>query len=179
MAKEGHEWVPTFERALRLEEERRGNISYVRENPEYYYNFLYRTTGHYAHQVGRFLEAFDREQVRFLIFEDFVSSPALCTKEIFRFLEIDDTIELNTPVRNEGKSVRSASLQFWLRQRARSASRKIPLGLRIVRKAMQWNTTPQKGTLSDRLRRRLLQYYEEDIRETSALIGRDLVSRWL
>jgi hypothetical protein len=179
MIKEGYEWAPTFKDALRMEEDRRNSVSFVKENPEYFYNFLYRTSGCYARQVERFLETFDREQMRFLIFDDFVSSPASCTRKIFRFLGIDDTIKLNTPVRNEGRSAHSAPLQFWIRQRARPILRKIPLGLRIMRKAMQWNTTPRKGTLSDRFRQRLLQYYEEDIRETSALIGRDLASRWL
>jgi hypothetical protein len=179
MIGEGYEWAPTFKDALRMEEDRRNSVSFVKENPEYFYNFLYRTSGCYARQVERFLETFDWEQVRFLIFDDFVSSPASCTRKIFRFLGIDDTIKLNTPVRNEGRSVHSAPLQFWIRQRARPILRKIPLGLRIMRKAMQWNTTPRKGTLSDRFRQRLLQYYEEDIRETSALIGRDLASRWL
>lgn len=179
MIEEGYEWAPTFKDALRMEEDRRNSVSFVKENPEYFYNFLYRTSGCYARQVERFLETFDWEQVRFLIFDDFVSSPASCTRKIFRFLGIDDTIKLNTPVRNEGRNVHSAPLQFWLRQRAKPILRKIPLGLRIMRKAMQWNTTPRKGTLSDRFRRRLLQYYEEDIRETSALIGRNLASRWL
>lgn len=179
MAKEGYEWVPTFERALRLEEKRRDSVSFVKNNPEYYYNFLYHTTGCYTRQIERFLNAFDREHLRFLIFDDFVESPVSCTKEIFRFLEVDESIKIRTPVRNKGKSVYSVPLQFWLRHRARPVSRKIPLGIRLVRKAMQWNRSAKKPNLSDRCRHRLLQYYEEDIRETSALIGRDLASRWL
>ena len=179
MTKEGYEWVRNFEKALRVEEYRRDSVSFVEENPEYFYNFLYRTSGCYAQQVERFLEVFDQEQVWFLLFDDFVSSPASCTKEIFRFLEVEDSIEIRTPIRNKGKSVRSAPLQFWLRQHAKPASKKIPFGLRIVREVMKWNKTSEKATLSDRLRNRLLQFYKEDLRKTSNLIGRDLISLWL
>ena len=179
MIKEGYEWAPTFKDALRMEKDRRNSVSFVKENPEYFYNFLYRTSGCYARQVDRFLDVFDREQMRFLIFEDFVSSPASCTREIFRFFGIDDSVELNTPVRNKGKSVRSVTLQFWLCRYARPISLKVPFGLRVMRKAMQWNTTPKKKTLSDSCRRNLVQYYEEDIRKTGELIERDLVSYWL
>jgi hypothetical protein len=135
MVKEGYEWAPTFDRALQLEGARCGSVSFVRDNSEYYYNFLYRTSGCYAQQVKRFLKAFDREQVRFLVFDNFVSSPVPCTKEVFRFLEVDDKIELSTPVRNRGKGVRSSRLQFWLRQYGRPISMKIPSGLRFFEKS--------------------------------------------
>jgi hypothetical protein len=178
MTCEGYEWIPTFHRALQEESRRRGNVDFIKSNPEYYYNFLYRTTGCYAPQIAHFLDYFGREQVRFFIFEDFAEHPGAYTKKAFRFLGLRDSIAVETPVRNRGKDVLSVRLQYWLRQKG-SFAEYFPLGSRASKRAMRLNTVQRNRRLDQHTRERLLKFYEEDILRAGEVIGRDLRSLWL
>lgn len=179
MTREGYEWISSFEQALEKEGERRGSRSFIENNPEYYYNYLYYTSGRYAHQVERFLDYFDRSQVRFVLFDEFIESPSVHTKNVIRFLGLDDSFSPRTPVRNKGRDTLAASLQYWLCQNAPSYLKLLPGGLRVAETLMRWNKVGKWRTLRDQCRERLLASYEANIRRTGRLISRDLSSFWL
>jgi len=77
-------------RALELEDERRGG----RNVPRYSYwpqLLLYSEHVHYAEQLKRYHEAFGREQVLVLVYDDFRSDNEGTVRTVQRFLGVDDT----------------------------------------------------------------------------------------
>lgn len=86
----GYEKIPDFAQALEAEEKvRRGNTDFIKNNGEYYYNFLYSSSGLYYEQVKRFLDIFGRGRVHVQIFEEFIGSPLEHMRRIFSFLDVD------------------------------------------------------------------------------------------
>ena len=67
--------------------------------------FAYIERGFYASQLRRWFEEFDREQIKIVIFDDFIASPAATLAEVARFLDIAPERLPNRGVEAENKSV--------------------------------------------------------------------------
>ncbi len=87
------ETEPDFERALQLEDERRSG----RQIPRHTYwpqALLYSEHVRYAAQLRRYHEAFGRDRVLVLVYEDFLADNDGTVRAVQRFLGVDDTLPI-------------------------------------------------------------------------------------
>lgn len=83
MARLGLDRAPDFGEALRLERTEP-------ENRDPF--FLYTKMGYYAAQLQVYFELFPRERIRIFLYEDWNDTPRAMLKDLFGFLEVDDTV---------------------------------------------------------------------------------------
>jgi Sulfotransferase family len=135
----------------------------------------------YHGQLARYFEAFPRERLHVLLFDDIKQNALEATQKVYRFLGVDPAFvpDLETPHaaggvpashRLEGFLARSAlipALRPWVPARAANWVRR--LRARSLRKA---------PSLPPGLRAELTGHFRDDIRRTADLIGRSL-DHWL
>jgi hypothetical protein len=115
--------------------------------------------GFYYRRMKRFYDAFPREQIKVLLFDDFKRDPRQVIEEIFSFIGVDPTFRPDTEARHNPASVpRSRLVNRLLYQ---------PAMIRTV-----------KAVLPE-LRSRLLDLYREDIVSLEELVQKDLSTVWL
>ena len=164
----------SFEEALQ-EEERR-----IRHN--WYPGFHYKQWGFYCGQLKRYLNLFDRSQVRVYLYKDLVRNPVELLREVFRFLGVDDTFVPDISTRYSTSALpRSRKLHALLTRhrpirgdRWRLPSRAVGF---LFDRLVSLNLRPRPPLPPD-LRRGLIEDYREDVLELQSLLGRDL-SHWL
>ncbi len=185
MASNGYESSESFEMALQIEKTNRyGNESFKNSNPEYYYNYLYFHSGLYSEQIKRYIDNFSRDQLCFIIFEEFKARAKQEINKIFAFLCVDDSIVPDFKIYNSGKTPYSSSLQFFIRQELYQYLRPPynnahPLRNKIIAKLMQLNTRTEKPhALAESIRNRLKEKYIQDVQKAGELIGEDLSHWW-
>jgi len=94
MRTHGYEEAPTFHEALTLENSRCYNTTFFHTNPQYFYNYLYFTTGLYINYIGDYLRLFGRPQCLFLISELLFSQPKVAVRDVFKHLGVDPLCEV-------------------------------------------------------------------------------------
>jgi Sulfotransferase family len=171
--RDDREWLD-FARALREEEARvRANLT-----PGWYY----KRAGFYYSQLKRYYELFDREQIRVYLYEDLDADPAGMLRELFAFLNVDETFVPDTSLKHGVTGVpRSRILRRFLRGSNPVKSVLRPLfrpetRVKMVTKLNNLNLT--KPQMSPEVRGTLVSSYREDILKLQDLIERDL-SEWL
>jgi Sulfotransferase family len=136
--------------------------------------------GFYYTRMKRFYEAFDREQIKIYLFDEFRKSPADVVRDLLGFLGVDTGFVPDTTVKHNPANVpRSALLNRILyRPRViRAAKAVLPARLeKTAKRLRQRNLSPAPSFPAD-LRAELLDYYREDILRLEELVGRDL-SGW-
>ena len=169
----GMDDVQSFDEALALEASRtaqgRG------------FDLRYFEAGLYTDQLQRWFDAFGRERVLVLVFEDLITDPGCHLREASAFLGIDATREVEPGHRNKTTSVRS------------------PKVLRMANKArieLSWLPGPIKKLASGAVTRlnssdkpppdlrpetakALAERYIEDVAKLSQVLDRDLEALWL
>jgi hypothetical protein len=148
----------------------------------------------YVDQLRRFDAVFPREQMLVLIYEDFRRDNDATVRRILRFLDVDDTVELEpVEARRERKAVRFPRLHRLAlavqlaRRRPASASRLsrtldalTPRQLRsdrvenLLRRVVFSVAEPPDEQFMLELRRR----FKPEVVALSEYLGRDLVSEW-
>lgn len=166
--REGKEPIVSFEGAVEAELEGCRWRSYV-------------GLGYYAEGIARYTELFGPEQLKVFLYEDLRDEPLTVVREIFEHLHVDPAFTPDVDRRYNVSSVpRSTAVDHALRggSRTKSAMKAVlPVSTRrwMKRRAHAWNReSPQP--LSPEMRARLVGMFDEDIRATEALIGRDLSS---
>jgi hypothetical protein len=176
----GVEPLTDFAQALRAEPRR------VRDG--WHYVFHYRSRGLYYQQLKRHYEVFGRERLGVWLYEDMREDPAGVTREVFRFLEVDDAFTPDTSARHNPAGVpASAPARAAMRatDRAVGGLRKalaptsgvLPLAVRM-RRAVHGRILTEPPPMDPVLREDLTRSYKKDILRLEDLIGRDL-SAWL
>jgi hypothetical protein len=174
--REGYETVSDFGQALKLEEER------IRNHWRHLWH--YRARGYYSEQIQRYLELFDRSQLRIYLFEDLKRDPQGLLKDIFRFLGVRDDFVPDTSEKHNATGIpRSRTmLRLIMRPNALKTLMKPVLPMRLRRTVKAFVTTSpwslRRPPMPAELRQDLVEGYREDIHKLQAMIGRDL-SRWL
>jgi len=79
----GKETISNFEEAFNEEE--------VRINKNWSPLYYYKSTGLYYKQLSRYFDLIPKEDIHIILFEDIIKSPETISKEIFRFLNVDDS----------------------------------------------------------------------------------------
>ncbi len=177
MVMEGYEWIFPFERALAAEEDRFLDRSFRKNNPEYFWNYMYFRSGLYYSRIRSYIETFGRDSVKIYLFEDLIQTPLLVYRDVCRFLGIDEAFSPQFIPENPSRFPRSVRFQHRLRRLKTKYHR---FGsAKVISSLMRLNIwTGYKGEMELETRRRLQQAYTRDVEDLSGLIQRDL-SHWL
>jgi hypothetical protein len=146
------------------------------------HHWHYRQRGFYAAQLKPYFDLFDERQIRVYLYEDYVNDPDGFMRDIFRFLNVDDTFVPDMSVRhNESKIPRSRALQVFLTEPRLAKNVFKPLlparwSRRIGDRLRRQNLV--KPPPPPELRRQLTEVYREDIIRLQDMLRRDL-SHWL
>jgi hypothetical protein len=182
---DGNEHLPTFKEALAAEDDRRAGRRITRQT-YFAQGLVYRATARYTEQVRRYFDAFGRERVQVIIYDDFVADTAGAYRDTLHFLGVDSShVNINFEVINGNKSVRcpalraflndplvrgtAIALRSWLPHSAFATIQKV--GDRLG----QFNTRLEKRPpLAPDLQLSLRREFATEVDRLSALLGRDL-----
>lgn len=161
----------SFAEALAEEEQR------VREGWHHIYH--YRNRGFYHGQVKRYFDLFGPGQVRVHLYEDLSEDPVGVSRDLFRFLGVNDAFEPDVSIRYNPSGVPKNPAVTALIKRTRAA---VPLIKHVLpfeaRQRIKGRIFAEPPPLPPELRRDLADSYREDVKQLQALLGRDL-SGWL
>ena len=148
-------------------------------------DLFYRESVRFADQLQRYHEAFGRERVLTIVFDDFRSDTPGTYQRVLEFLGVDPAFTPKFVVSNPNKRVRFPALQRLVYQppgpllKLVPIIRRFPLAHTVRDRVLRINSAAQRRPPMDpQLRARLLAEFTPDIRRLGELIGRDL-SGWL
>jgi len=165
----------SFSEALREEEGR------LRDN--WSPGWGYKRIGFYHRHLKRYYEMFGEERIKVCLYEELSEDPVGVSRDIFRFLGVDDAFVPDTSLRHNTSGIpRSRALLRFIKKPnvVKSALKPLlPGGVRkrISVNVQNWNLE-KAPPLPEGARRELAEAYREDILGLQDLIGRDL-SGWL
>jgi hypothetical protein len=171
----GREPIEKFEDALKEEKIRMQN----NWSPMYFY----KDKGFYYKQLKRYFEIFHKESIKVLLFEEVVKDPVRVSKEIFKFLEVDDNFIPNIKYKTNVSGT-PKGLFGWIIKKLRfynlipniQFSKFLPDFLLN----MIFNTVYSKPEKLDEVLKKELtrKFYKKDILKLEKLIEKNL-SHWL
>jgi len=180
----GQETIVDFEDALAAEPARlRGEQ--IPPGTRFPLSFQYNARADYPDQIQRFFETFPREQIHIIIFEDLKQDSLAVTREVYRFLGVDEAFEPDLTPANvtAEKNIRNVKLRKFIETTAwaRKLISMLPRPIRrmmggAVAKATKGNVDT-KAKMPAGLRLKLLTAYRPKIDRLSAMLDRDL-SYW-
>jgi hypothetical protein len=179
MVQEGYEWAGSFEKALKLENIRKHKNIPTFFEPEYYWNYMYYSSGLYFKQIKRYYNLFDKANILILNFDELIKNPNSVYKKACHFLNIPyESITIEK--KNESKSVYSSILSFLGRKVNNSLngikSKFIDISNKQQRDKiiylLQRIDKPKK--LDENLRNKLLYKYKENIEKILKFTGINL-----
>ncbi|CAN5169833.1 sulfotransferase [soil metagenome] len=178
----GSEDVPDFGEALALEAERKQGRRIPSGAPHPAVLF-YREAPKFAAQLLRYFEAFGRDNVHVVLFDDFRRDTAAVYRQTLEFLGVDSAFVPEFRVINANQRVRSGAIRTVLRnprlQRIVRAVVPLQLAEAVARGLRAMNTVPEpRPPLEARLRDLLRKEFAPDVARLSKLLGRDL-HRWI
>ena len=175
MAKRSGNEPLSFAEALGAEEERIEN--------DFGYLWRYKDFGRYHEQLRRYLEYFDRDQMRIFLLEDLKENSAAVMEEIYQFLGADPSYTPNLEYQhNPGGVPRSKTIQSVLK--SEGTMLRDLLKAILPKRVRRWarhtlqESNLHKPPLDPALRRRLIEEFRDEILNLQTLIDRDL-SHWL
>jgi hypothetical protein len=142
----------------------------------------YADRGFHGRQLARYAEHFDRAQLRVVLHEDFREHPEAVLRDLFSFLNVDPSFELETPGRRVNKSGvpknRAVHAAFQVVQRVAAQVRPLLPAWLLDAAVRLKNRNLNKPPMPPEAHARLADAYREDVRRLEDLIDRDL-SGWL
>lgn len=180
----GNEDIEDLKSALAAEEDRKKGWR-IPSTATFAQGLFYRETARYARQVRRYFDAFGREKVHIVIFDDLKQDSAETYESTLRFLGVATDFRPDFRVVNPSKRVRSQALRN-LSKHPREGTRRFaraivprPLRQRLVLALERYNTryeTPQP--VNPELLESLRAEFVSEVEALSGLLGRDL-TRWV
>jgi hypothetical protein len=143
-------------------------------------NHQYLYIGKYYNQVKDYLEVFPKEQVKVLLYDEFLASPQKILSEMFTFLGVANDIVIDSNQKyNEGGKSRFPHMNYFLNHSGilQKAKQILPYSWRGNFKRLLY-TQKNLPKLEEKDRNWLIDYYREDILALQKLINKDL-SAWL
>jgi len=156
-------------------EERRG-VEEAMQPGSYYVE----SSCYYA-SLSRYFDRFARDRIKVILFDDLVANPRAVMRDLFEFLGVESTFDVDvTTPHNRAAIPRSPAANRVLLKTALFIHRLLPPPLRDtgITSRIQRLFLRRPEPLPPDIRRRLLEYFREDIGKTGALIGRPL-AHWL
>ncbi len=134
-------------------------------------------TGLYAEDIQRYHDIFGPEQVKIIIFEEFINDVKKTMKDILSFLDIDYELnEFDVEAYNKFGVPRSPISQFILRRgnvRRLAARFMSPSKRRILKEKILLKNEP-KPEMPDEDKEILRNFYREDVYKTEKILKRKL-----
>lgn len=178
LVRNGRERIASFTEALEAEDAR------VRD--DWWPDFHYSGIGLYHQQLQRYFEQFGQDQIKVYLYEDLSRDPASMLRDVFRFLEVDDSFMPEASIRYNASGLPKNRAVHTILQKLRRvepaasrvfSERQMRFLLRIGSGLHNRNLTSQR--LSPELRAEVTEaHFREDILKLQSLIRRDL-SAWL
>lgn len=171
----GREPLDDFDAALDAEDDR------VEAGWEW--SWHYKRMGLYGEQLSRYLEYFDREQLKVYRFKPLKEDAVRFAQTVFRTLNIDASFVPNTGIRHRATGVPKlnwlhrfiGNSDHFLRRWSRSV---LPKSMRDRILLSVRNANLKKPPMPDAARTRLAEVYQEDVQQLEALLGCSF-SDWL
>lgn len=180
-----HETAATFEEALELEAVRKMDYSKIPDCVLYPTSIFYSEVVDFKSNLKRFTDLFPAEQCKFILYDDLKEDVGKVYKEVLQFLEVEDSFEADFSMKNvsggarfKGVKEKVDNLSFAFRQKFYQY-RNTP----ILKKAKEtYNSVfvkeGEKTVLSTDERTHAQRWFKEQVKETSAILGEDLISKW-
>lgn len=178
--------VTSFSQAWKLNKQRANGqaIPALCRAPQ---NIVYDQIAKYAEQIQRVYQTFPKEQVKIVLFEDFINNNKKIYEDVLDFLGLEQDGREDFPVVNANTVSNSNFLKKLilhpplpvrlLRDGVKKILRTDELGLAPL--IHRFNTrTVKRKPLSEELKAEIRAAYANDIQELSELLGRNL-SHWL
>jgi GT2 family glycosyltransferase len=182
---DGNEPLPTFEQALAAEADRSGGRGLCRQT-YFAQGLAYRQVVRYTEQVRRYFEAFGRERVHVVIYDDFAADVSAAYRQTLDFLGLESKgCDPGFSVINPAKRVRSPALRAamgdplvrsavlalrpWMPRRVFAALQRIDARVRRFNACVE-----RRPPLAPDLRARLKREFAPEVERLSELLGRDL-----
>lgn len=182
MVAEGYEFATTFEKALKLENQRISDPDFKTNSnyPTYFRNYHYFSSGLYSEQVRLYLEVFGKDNCHIISFDELRISLSSVLEELLNFLGLRSDYVYNREVQNISKTVKSPRLQYFLyRKFLYITSYFLPekIAVPIRNKLIKINTSSKLPLKMKKQTRENLQLaYKDDIQILEKLIDKDLSS---
>lgn len=160
-------------------------------------DFTYIEHGFYYEQLQHCLQYFRKEQLLVLDYDDLKNNPEELLKNVFRFLNIDESFKANLTAKNVTGELKSKYLQQSIIKK--SGFRKwvvdkiidpiMPVNKRklLKNKLFELNTSKQKQPVADieisdeimnEVKSKLKEYYVHDTAQLDELLGTNFYSKW-
>jgi hypothetical protein len=168
-SRSGNEDRPTFGEALAMEPERRQG----RQVPAGAYfpeGLIYTDVVRHAAKVERYFEAFGRENVHCILFDDFVRDTAAVYRRTLEFLGVDPAFEAELDPKRAGQRARMLGIR-QLRHTPPEVKRRMQF------EQIKLHEGASRGPLAPELAARLRELFAGDVARLGSLLGRDL-SAW-
>jgi hypothetical protein len=147
------------------------------------------TRGKYLKYVQMYLDRFSADRFRVLMYDDLKENPTQFAKDLYRYLGVDAAYNHS----GVGRSVFPASVPrvFWLATLTKKVAvllrkkghirligrfQNSPFFLQILYRPM--DTEEKQRAITNSERSRLIEFYEDDVRQVGRLLNKDL-SHWL
>jgi hypothetical protein len=173
-----NEDIEDFEAALAAEEDRKKGLCWP-SKPHIINYLFYRDVVKYTEQVRRYFDAFGRENVRVIIFDDFKEFTPNVYRGTLLFLGVDPDFQPDFRFVNPNSTFRSKLLQdFVVDPRCKRIRQRILPGWldgAVFGRLRALNTSRKLRPSMDReLRARLQREFLPEVERLSELLGRDL-----
>jgi Sulfotransferase domain len=188
----GDEDIEDLEQALLAAPARRAGRRIPRSNTGIW-AVLYRDVVRYRPQLERYLQAFGRDRVHVIIYDDFKERTAATYRGILEFLGVEPEFEPEFEILNPSKRARIRAISaaqntpavltsgIWklARQTARRTIPSHEARMRLYRWVERKNTVYERqAPIPAELRKRLEAELADEVSKLGALLGRDL-SHWV
>lgn len=142
---------------------------------QYIYNYFER--GLYYKKIKSYLDIFDKKQILIILYENFKLSPHKTLKEVFDFLEVNNSFQANITSKHNITGVpKNKAAYKVLGDIYANFFRNKPLSLNIdlLKPIVNNFALTPAPTLENETREELLSRYNNDIKKLEGLIGQDL-----
>jgi hypothetical protein len=164
----------SYLRSVREAEERSGVDEALQPGSRYVEHSLYHP------QLSRYFGRFEGSRIKVILYDDLAADAAAVMRDLYAFLGVDENFAVDVSTRhNPGMFPRRPFLN-WLVVKSAVTFRGVFPSLKGTG-VVAWTRRRllcRPDPMPPAIRRRLLDYFRDDIARTGALIGRDL-SRWL
>jgi hypothetical protein len=172
----GHERL-SFEGALAAEEERR--LQPESDSAFAVESLLYRYRARFSERVERFFDAFGREQVYIIIFDDFEADTAKAYRDVLTFLEVAPDFQPEFERVNANQVARNALMRDFM-QHPPALLMAAGQAIRPVAQPLYWKLShlntryAPREPMNPELRKQLQAEFLPEVTRLSELLGRDL-----
>ena len=169
-----------FETAWQLQDQRKQGQMLPSNNIEPI-TFQYGRLCKLAEPIERLFSLFPKQQIKVIIFDDFVNDTKKIYTEILSFLNINDDNRVKFPKAGESRISRFIWLNAFLRNPPLSlkfiVNGKLARNVKnkIVAQVDKWNTKAKPPLLEEKFRQELAKYFHDDVKKLSELLDKDLM----